>query len=267
MGTERRGFCGALFRLEENIVHKSVRVMGLLLAVSTAALLCHDVAEAAQDPEKGRAYYESRGDVVWEVPGDDKIVALTFDDGPDPHTTPILLDLLKQYGVKATFFAIGNKVRLYPDIARREASEGHELANHTYTHRFLIRTTKERIRKEIADTQQIISQVTGSKCRLFRPPGGMFNDKVVEVSKEEHLQMVMWSWHQDTKDWARPGVARIARKVIHNIHNGDIVLLHDYVSGGSQTVDALKIILPELIKRGYHFVTVSELIGHSKAVW
>ncbi len=219
-------------------------------------------------PEHQRPYYETRGDVVWEVPGDDKVLALTFDDGPDPVETPLILDILKQYGAKATFFAIGSKVRQHPEIAKREIEEGHEIANHTYNHRFLSSAafTPEQIREEISRTQQSIFLATGQKANLFRPPGGMFNDRVLEEAKRERLQTVLWSWHQDTRDWARPGVGHIVRKVLRNARGGDIVLLHDYVSGSSQTAAALAIILPELHKQGYRFVTVSELMRRSKPV-
>ncbi|WP_123042942.1 polysaccharide deacetylase family protein [Cohnella candidum] len=237
--------------------------LALALAVLASSALKADAA-----PRHDRTYYESRGDVVWEVPGNEKVLALTFDDGPDPQNTPAILDLLKQYHARATFFTIGRKVRENPELAKRQVSEGHELANHTYTHRFLgPSSTQERIREEVSKTQKIIFETTGQTSRLFRPPGGVFTDVVLAEVKKERLQTVMWSWHQDTKDWARPGVGRIVRKVLRNARNGDIVLLHDYVNGSTQTVDALKIILPELQKLGYRFVTVSELMGHSKAVW
>jgi polysaccharide deacetylase family sporulation protein PdaB len=246
-------------------VPKWLRIAGTFVAVSVLLFVCLAVSEAAQIPDKGRAYYESRGDIVWEVPGDEKMLALTFDDGPDPKETPPLLDLLKQYGVKATFFAIGNKVRQHPEIAKREAAEGHELANHTYSHPYLGQSSEEQIQREIADAQAAILETTGNKAHLFRPPGGVFNARVLEVSKRERVQMVMWS--QDTRDWSQPGVGRIVRRVLRNVRNGDIILLHDHVSGRSQTADALKVLLPELIDKGYHFVTVSELIGHNHPVW
>jgi polysaccharide deacetylase family sporulation protein PdaB len=235
----------------------------------TFLLFCSSlsVSEAGVPSPKGRVHYESTGDVIREVPGDEKILALTFDDGPDPKETPAILDILKKYDAKATFFVIGNKVRRNPQIVRREWEEGHEIANHTYHHQFLGRVPDWQIQQEIGETQTAIMETTGKKARLFRPPGGVFNSRVLDACKKEQLQLVLWSWHQDTQDWAKPGAGRIVRKVLRNTRNGDIVLMHDYVSGRSQTVDALEIILPELIRRGYHFVTVSELIGHAKAVW
>jgi len=226
---------------------------------------------SAAAPKHDRAYYERRGDVVWEVPGPDKVIAITFDDGPDPEDTPKILDLLGQYGARATFFVVGQKVLQYPELARRQVAEGHELANHTFTHRFLTEgCTTEQIRQEIERTQQTIYAITGRTSRLFRPPGGMFDERVLAAAKGAHLQTVLWSWHQDTRDWARPGVNRIANKVLDNVRGGDIVLLHDYISGPTQTVAALELILPKLKEQGYRFVTVSELLAPlapSQPVW
>jgi peptidoglycan/xylan/chitin deacetylase (PgdA/CDA1 family) len=248
-----------------SFVHKRIRLVGFFGLLATSLLVSSSVAQAAPAYGKGRAYYESRGDVVWDVPSDDKLVALTFDDGPDPDDTPRILDLLKQYDAKATFFTIGNKVLRYPELARREAAEGHELANHTYTHPLLgSRSSNSQISREISDTQRAILSVTGRNARLFRPPGGVFNGKVLEVSKKNNLQMVLWSWHQDTRDWARPGVNRIVQRMLRNTRNGDIILMHDYVDGSSQTVDALIRVLPEFQRRGYRMVTVSELLKHGK---
>jgi peptidoglycan/xylan/chitin deacetylase (PgdA/CDA1 family) len=110
--------------------------------------------------------------------------------------------------------------------------------------------------------QASIVQATGTGTHLFRPPGGSYTDSLVKLSKEKGLKIILWSWHQDTLDWRKPGVHRIANKVLRNARNGDIVLMHDYVHQSTQTVEALKIILPELKKRGYTFVTVSELLSN-----
>jgi polysaccharide deacetylase family sporulation protein PdaB len=216
-------------------------------------------------PRKDREYYEARGEIVWEVPTKEKVIALTFDDGPDPEETPLILDLLKQYQVKATFFLVGNKVERYPELVRRELSEGHELANHTYHHTYFSRNiAPAKIVKDITQAEEIIFKTTGQKCHLFRPPGGFYNEKLVKIAKQKGYMVVMWSWHQDTKDWSAPGVNKIVDKVLNNAQNGNIVLFHDYAEGQTQTLDALKIILPELVQRGYRFVTVSELLTYSK---
>ncbi len=221
----------------------------LLYTTTTHALL-----------KKDRKYYEARGEVVWEVPTQQKVMALTFDDGPNPNYTPQILQLLKQYKARATFFLVGSRVKSYPDIARRAAQEGHELANHTFRHPYMKRLSAEGIREEILKTQQMITDATGQKPHLFRPPGGYYNDRVVNTAKQEGFLVVMWSWHQDTRDWTDPGVRRIVNKVLKNARPGDIVLFHDHGGDRQQTVNALKEILPELKRQGYKFVTVSELL-------
>jgi len=234
----------------------------LTLTASVLSLLLYPI-ETAAAPKKDRAYYENRGEVVWEVPTEEKIIALTFDDGPHPEHTALILDLLKQYDAKATFFVVGNKVARFPELLKREVAEGHELANHTYTHAYLSRNLN--IKKEINQTEELIYGITGQKCHLFRPPGGIFNERLIAVAKEEGYKVVLWSWHQDTKDWSSPGTRRIVDRVLKNVRNGDIVLFHDHVEGSMQTVQALETILPELRRRGYRMVTVSELIQHKKS--
>lgn len=231
----------------------------------TAAISCLTAILFSQAPANGREYFESRGDIVWEVPTADKLIALTFDDGPDSKQTPKILDILKQYDAKATFFVVGKRVDLYPDIVRRELAEGHELANHTFTHPYFQgKVSVERLQQEIDSTHKSIKKATGTSPHLFRPPGGYYNQTMVHVTKKLGYQVVLWSWHQDTVDWNRPGVGKIVNKVLNNARNGDIVLFHDFVEGRTQTIAALEKIMPELSKRGYKFVTVSELLKHRK---
>lgn len=214
---------------------------------------------------KNREYYETRGEIVWEVKTNEKLIALTFDDGPDPVDTPAILNLLKQYDAKATFFVIGERAEEYPEIVSQEIESGHEIANHTYSHRFFNRKTQqEKMENEILKAEQVIYKVTGEKPELFRPPGGYYSERLVETTKKYDYHLIMWSWHQDTEDWKSPGVGKIVNKVLNNARNGDIILFHDYVSGKSHTVEALQQILPVLKERGFTFVTVSELLNHRK---
>ncbi|WP_068777860.1 polysaccharide deacetylase family protein [Paenibacillus sp. FJAT-26967] len=215
----------------------------------------------AQAPPRKREYYEQRGEIVWEVPSAGQVIALTFDDGPDPVQTAQILNELKKYGAKATFFAVGKRAERFPELIKREIAEGHEVGNHTYSHPFLTsnRTTDD-IRGEITATQKVLKSITGKSPTLFRPPGGYYHERLVHASLSEGCLPVLWSWHQDTEDWKSPPVSKIVNKVLNNAREGDIVLFHDYVKGSANTVAAIKQILPELQKRGYRFVTVSELI-------
>ncbi|NMO94740.1 polysaccharide deacetylase family protein [Paenibacillus lemnae] len=234
----------------------------LLLAVSQLLLAAGSAQAAPSAAGKGREYYEERGDIVWEVPTSDKVIALTFDDGPDARSTTAILDLLKQYDAKATFFVVGNRVNKHPEIVVRERSEGHEIGNHSYSHPMFNRIGRDKLTSELQDTQQAIYKATGYHPVLFRPPGGSYSESIVQQCKTKGMLMVLWSWHQDTLDWRKPGVQAIVNKVLKNAHNGDIVLMHDFVADSQQTVEALHIILPELQKRGYRFVTVSQLLSY-----
>lgn len=228
------------------------------------ALVLFMLACGASVPEtKNRQYYEKRGEIVWEVPMKAKRIALTFDGGPYPKSTEPILDLLKQYNAKATFFVVGNRAEKFPDTVRREAEEGHEVANHTFTHFYVNSGNSVRMKGEIQSTGEVLEKLTGKRPLLFRPPGGVYTDQLVQTAKNEGYTIVLWSWHQDTNDWRSPGVRHIVNKVLNNARNGDIILLHDYVPTSLQTLEAMKIILPELTKRGFEMVTVSELI-HGK---
>ncbi len=237
-----------------------------MVAASLALLLClTNTALGHPAVKKNRQYYEQRGDMIWEVHTNQKVIALTFDDGPDPLETEQILDVLNQYDAKCTFFAIGKRLASYPDVARRVIAEGHELANHTYNHVYFKKPiSRKQVQKELELTENEIIKITSRHSKLFRPPGGMYDETLINISNSMGLKPILWSWHQDTKDWNCPGVYKIVNKVLRNTHNGDIVLFHDHVHGQSQTRQALKLILPELKKRGYRFVTVSELIRLSE---
>ncbi|OMD41902.1 polysaccharide deacetylase [Paenibacillus borealis] len=240
------------------ITYTTITAFMLLLGLTNSALASPNI--------KNRYYYEQRGDMIWEVPTSQKVIALTFDDGPDPSETTQILDVLHKYNAKCTFFAIGKKIAAYPEVAKQVIAEGHELANHTYNHVYFKKPISEQqILQELELTEKEIVKISGKHSSLFRPPGGMYDDTLIDVSNNMGLKPVLWSWHQDTRDWNRPGVWSIYSKVIRNAKNGDIVLFHDYVHGQSQTGEALKIILPELAKQGFRFVTVSELIELSDA--
>ncbi|MGO4271035.1 polysaccharide deacetylase family protein [Paenibacillus sp. TAF58] len=238
--------------------------MRIFLILCICLFLTQPAVNASSAPKKDRAYYETRGEIVWEVTTDEKVIALTFDDGPHPEYTAQILELLKQYEAKATFFVVGNKVKLYPDVLNQTIREGHEIANHTYTHAYL--SKKNNIKKEINQTEELIYDTTGKRCLLFRPPGGFYNERLVAAVRAEGYKMIMWSWQLDTKDWSTPGVNKIVDRVLKNATNGNIVLFHDYIEGPTQTIAALKIILPELKNRGYQLVTVSQLLNYNKAL-
>ena len=129
------------------------------LKTSLIVILFFSFTLASFATEKGRPYYEKKGFVLWEIKTEDKIIALTFDDGPHSTYTPQILDLLSQYDAKATFFVIGERAEKFPEILFRELEEGHEIANHTYTHPF--RISPEQLKKELDKTNELIYDITG----------------------------------------------------------------------------------------------------------
>ena len=191
----------------------------------------------------------------------DKVIALTFDDGPHPKYTNEILNILNKYDAKATFFVLGKFAEAYPEIIKRQWEEGHEIGNHTYSHININKVSKEKLQEEYEKTQNIIYSLTKNKPKLFRPPYGSFDEKTMDIVEMHNSIIVLWSAHQDSKDWSNPEVEQIVNTTLSNIKNGDIILFHDYVYyDESHTVEALNRILPELKNRGYKFVTISQLI-------
>ncbi len=199
-------------------------------------------------------------EIIERVSINKKAISLTFDDGPHPVFTPMILKLLKENNSKATFFVLGKNAEIYPEIIRQINDDGHQIGNHTYSHFDLTKVPTKTIRKEFEKAQKIIFEITGKKPRVFRPPYGYYNDEVIKVSRENGYKTILWSPKQDPWDWNHPGVEKITNKVLSNAKRGDIVLLHDRVEGKSETYEALKIIIPNLKKQGYELVTVSELL-------
>ena len=187
-------------------------------------------------------------------------IALTFDDGPHPRYTPEILNILAEYGVHATFFFVGENVTYYSDVARSVAQMGHEIGNHTYHH---VSPDKQPdvhiLREELARCEQVIQQVTDTSPKLFRPPQGNWNEDLYALAREKDYEIVLWNI--DTLDWAHRPAEQIVSHVLERVQSGDIILMHDYQSGGCTTTEALRTLIPALMERGFHFVTVSELLG------
>ncbi|ATP42422.1 oligosaccharide deacetylase [Solibacillus sp. R5-41] len=208
--------------------------------------------------DKGRPYYENAGQIVWDIKTDEKIIALTFDDGPHKKYTNEVLDLLAKYEAKGTFFVVGEYAEKNPEVILRMHEEGHELANHTYSHPF--KASVPKLVKEIQQTNEVIFSITGYAPKLFRPVEGQYTDALIEAVVKDGYKVVMWSWHLDTEDWKDPGVKKIVDIVLKGTRKGNVVLFHDGGGNRKQTVEALSQILPTLQKEGYQFVTISNLL-------
>ncbi|WSX36063.1 polysaccharide deacetylase family protein [Streptomyces halstedii] len=185
-----------------------------------------------------------------------KCIALTFDAGPG-EDTPHLLDVLKEKKVPATFFLLGkNHVLKHPDTVRRIEEEGHEVANHTWSHEILTDKKPDEIRAELEKTQDAIAEITGKKPRLMRPPQGRTDDTVSEISKELGLSQILWS--TTAKDYSTNDSALIRKRTLDQADRDGIILLHDIYKG---TVPAVPGIIDALRKDGYTFVTVPQLMA------
>ena len=189
----------------------------------------------------------------------EKIIALTFDDGPHPKETDEILDVLDKYNVKGTFFVVGKHANWYSEPLKRAAKEGHEIGNHTFSHPDISTLSTEQIKTEIKECEDTLVKLTGKKPTLFRPPYGSYSkDKLSQIAKDSGYKIILWTTI-DAKDWKNPPSSQISEIIVNKAQNGDIILLHDY--GTENTVKALDIIIPAMIKKGYKFVTVSDLIN------
>ncbi|MFZ3101401.1 MAG: polysaccharide deacetylase family protein [Desulfitobacteriaceae bacterium] len=182
-----------------------------------------------------------------------KVVALTFDDGPDPEFTETILDILKQKQIKATFFVVGENARQNPSLLRRMITERHEIGNHGYTHDY----SQRKLTEEIKQTDQSVYIATGTHTYFYRPPGGFITKSQINVIRNQGYVVTLWS--VDSRDWSNPGVNRIVSNVVQKVFPGAIVLLHDGGGFKSQTVSALEQVIDKLNEDGYRFVTLSEL--------
>lgn len=243
-------------------VQEGISLKTLIMAFSVFILFLFCDTPYIQAITSSREAYEKTGNVIWEGHTKEKIVAITFDDGPHPSYTPQILDILAKYNAKATFFVSGNKVKSNPGILMREIKEGHEIANHTYHHYYNKNMTAELLSSELDQTDKVIWDIAKYKPSLYRPVGGLHNDIIINTAVKKGYKVILWSWHQDPQDWKRPAPNKISTHIINSLRAGDIILLHDW-SDRPQTVKALETTLDYLYKNGYECVTVSDLIFRS----
>lgn len=190
-----------------------------------------------------------------KINNSDKLIALTFDDGPNYNTSKVL-DVLAKYNVKATFFVLGSKAKDNKKILKREYDSGMEIGNHTFNHLLLTKYKENVIKDEIDKTSSVIFEVTGRYPKLLRPSYGAYNNTIKKIG-----DMPIIIWDIDTLDWKYHNSKRIASRVINKVKDGDIILMHDIYSA---TANSLNIIIPELQNRGYTFVTIPELFYYKE---
>ncbi|MCH5586085.1 polysaccharide deacetylase family protein [Shimazuella sp. AN120528] len=191
-------------------------------------------------------------------------LAFTFDDGPDPIYTPQLLDLLKKYNIKATFFTLGSKVEKYPNLIRRMHLEGHSIGVHNYVHKSNWFRSPWAIRRELNQSASLIEQITGVRPIFYRPPWGLLN--LFDFGLRKHFQIILWSLM--VGDWkSKGGSDRIKKNLLQNIKDGDIILLHDSgdtfgadIDAPSFTIEALEYVFQSVLQQGYQCMRVDEML-------
>jgi len=182
------------------------------------------------------------------------MIALTFDDGPSRYTLQIL-DVLVENNSSATFFAVGNRVNMYPQIVERIHNQGSEVAGHSWDHSRLTRLPQDEIRRQILQTHSAIEAITGPMTKFFRAPFGSYNGTVTQVAEELGFSLIQWS--VDPRDWETRNADAIFNAVYERVKDGDIVVLHDLLP---TTANAMERLIPSLIARGFQLVTVSDLL-------
>jgi peptidoglycan-N-acetylglucosamine deacetylase len=213
-------------------------------------------AESEPSPPPPDLVAGLRGEfVVGRAEGyDRKLMALTFDDGPDPSVTPMVLNALKQFGAHATFFVTGGAAKANPDLVRQMAREGNAVESHSYTHKK--KPTVAEATDELDRTARIIEQATGRRPQCFRPPYGLTVSNYSKVAKEQGYCVVTWSLGSD--DWTKIDAEQIAYKIVADPKPGEIALMHDtHTSTGSAVVAILRALTAD----GWRFVTVPELLN------
>jgi peptidoglycan/xylan/chitin deacetylase (PgdA/CDA1 family) len=199
------------------------------------------------------------GIVLWQANTREKVVALTFDDGPDPRYTPRVLAILQKYGVKATFFEEARRVQAHPEIARAVLARGHSLGNHTCTHPYLNRKSPREVAAEMGGCERCFETLLHRKSHLFRPPRGQWNPTIYREAKREDDRIILWTVAVEHREVKTPRA--MADRALSLLRPGGILLMHDGAGVDREsTVRALPLILEGLRRRGYRCVTVPDLL-------
>jgi peptidoglycan-N-acetylglucosamine deacetylase len=230
------------------------RMVGLAMMMVISAVIGSVVVAAARTPSQPQpSPAPPPTAALAQTPA--KYVVLTFDDGPDPAYTPLILDVLAKYDAKATFFEVGRSVAKHPALTKRIHDAGHSVQNHTWTHADLRHVSAASFRQQVASTDQAIRAHTGSTPKCLRPPYGGVNPTVRQRATALGKDLVVWDI--DSRDWTKPGTAAIVKRVVGGVRSGSVILMHDGGGNRSQTVAALPTILKALKAQGYGFRTLA----------
>jgi chitin deacetylase len=249
----------AIFRLAEA---ERIRLQNIPLPVQFQGKTIRDVKPNSEDtaiaqPISAKSLAPDAATKAIAQSQEPKPIALTFDDGPWANSTSQVLNILKKNKIKATFFVVGRQVQTYPQLTKQIIADGHAIANHSWSHQYHQFNQSGAVR-EIDGTTELIYKTTGVKTALFRPPGGVMNNGLVSYAHQKKYGVIMWS--ADSLDWRYRNTTGVVDRVLREAKPGGIVLMHDGGGNRHATVQALPIVISQLKKRGYYFVTVPELL-------
>ena len=197
---------------------------------------------------------------LWAGNPNSPTIALTFDDGPHPDYTPQLLEVLDYYSIPASFFWLGACVNRSPQLAQAIYERGHWIGLHGYEHRSFPLLTAAALKQSLQATQAAISDacpLPPAAIRDVRPPNGLFTPQTLNLLHQWHYRPVMWSVVPE--DWVRPGVSIVVERVLQQVQNGSLIVLHDGSQGGQDVAATTRQLIPRLLQQGYQFVTVDTL--------
>ena len=197
---------------------------------------------------------------LWGGNLNSKAIALTFDDGPHPRYTPQLLKVLDYYNITASFFWLGAGVNRSPEIAKAVCDRGHWIGLHGYDHRSFPMLTPAELKQSLEKTQTAIQRACNlqpEQVRDVRPPNGLFTPQTLQLLQQWHYRPVMWSVVPE--DWVRPGVTPVVQRVMKQVCNGSLIVLHDGACGGKDVAETTQYLVSQLLQQGYDFVTVDTL--------
>jgi peptidoglycan-N-acetylglucosamine deacetylase len=197
--------------------------------------------------------------MINEIHTSQRIVAITFDDGPNPQYTPQILEIFSEAKAKATFFMIGEQMKNHPVVVKQVAEQGHEIGNHTFSHPKLSQLSIDDCLEEIEQTEKLAEELAGRKPVVFRPPYLDYNQDTVSILQQKGYPMI-GALNLEAQDWEQPGVEHILNKSRDVVKNGSILIFHDGYGDRSQTIEAVRLLVSELTSQDYQLVTVSELL-------
>lgn len=241
--------------------------------IAALGLLGYAAYETVEQPSS-----QIFGSTLTHGPRNERVVALTYDDGPNPPYTGKILDVLEREHVRATFFLVGRAVQAYPQIVRREVRDGDAVGNHTWDHAHLILMTPTSVRRSLSRTQRAIEAAAGVRTQLMRPPFGARDWTVMQVARSMGYTVVMWSVPL-ARDWEYPTPAQITARILPQVHDGSIIVLHDGNRGQlcgprlapricdrTSDIAATRLIVEGLKRQGYTFVTIPRLMALRRPV-